>query len=343
MTHRIATFGELMLRLSPPGRERLLQSPRFEAVFGGGEANVAVSLACFGRDVRFITVLPPNALGDAAVSELRRRGVETAGILRRGRRMGLYFAEPGAGPRPSRVLYDREGSALADAGPGDFDWTRILEGVDWLHVTGITPALSQSAADLTIEAVRAARAAGASVSVDLNYRAKLWNYGKKAAEIMPDILRAADLAIGNEDDFQKTIGLGAAFEAGRGVLDPAGYEALTADVLAAFPNLQRVAVSLRENRSADHNGWSGVLRNRAEFLVGPAYDLTSIVDRIGGGDAFAAGLIHRLLARGSDRDALRFAVAAAALKHTIPGDFNLVSEAEVLELTDGDGSGRIQR
>ncbi|MDD8027291.1 MAG: sugar kinase [Acidobacteriota bacterium] len=342
MAHRIVTFGEIMLRLSPPGRERFFQSENWTARFGGGEANVAVSLARFGRETSFLTVLPDNPVAEAAIAELRRHGVGTDGIIRRGRRMGIYFAEIGAGPRPSRIVYDRDGSAVSEAGPGDVDWSRAFAGASWFHVTGITPALSRSAADLTIEGMRAAKAAGLTISLDLNYRAKLWRYGASATEVMPGLASLADLLLANEEDCQKALGIGIA-PGPDGKLELKVYEDLTAAVLGAFPNLSRTAVTLRASRSADRNGWSAVLRTRAGFLAGPPYEIEGIVDRVGSGDAFAAGFIHGLLSFDDDARALAFAVAASCLKHTVPGDFNLVSEKEVLDLLAGDASGRIRR
>jgi len=340
---KIVTFGEIMLRLSPPGREAFFQSPRLEATFGGGEANVAVSLARFGHAVRYASVVPPNDIGEAALRELRRWGVETDFVARGGRRLGIYFAETGANQRPSKVVYDRGHSALAEAKPGTIDWERIFDGADWFHTTGITPALSQSAADLTLEAVKAAKARGLTVSVDLNYRAKLWKYGRSAPEVMREVVRHADVAVANEEDCQKSLGLEARADVRSGNLELAAFEDLTARVLETFTNLGRVAVTLRESHSADWNGWSGVLRNRTEFLAGPKYDIRDIVDRIGGGDAFAAGLIHGLRSLPTDREALAFAVAASCLKHSIPGDFNLIGEKDVLALLAGDASGRVQR
>jgi 2-dehydro-3-deoxygluconokinase len=339
----IVTFGEIMLRLSPPGRERLFQSPRLDAVFGGGEANAAVSLALLGHDVRYVSVIPANDIGDAAVCELRKWGVDTSFVLRQGRRLGIYFAETGANQRASKVVYDRTGSAMAEAKPGDFDWKRTFAGAGWFHVTGITPALSASAAELTLQAVQAARAARIPVSVDLNFRAKLWNYGKTAPEVMRGIVKYADLLIGNEEDCQKALEIGTATGAASGKFDVQEYERLTASVLGEFPNLSRAALTLRESRGADDNGWTGVMRNRKEFLAGPSYDIRDIVDRIGAGDAFAAGLIHGLVAGFADEKALAFAVAASCLKHSIPGDFNLVTEREVLDLMAGDVSGRVRR
>jgi len=339
----IVTFGEIMLRLSPPGRELLFQSPRLEAVFGGGEANVAVSLAIFGHQVRYVSAVPKNDIGDAAVRELRKWGVDTGPVLRQGRRLGIYFAETGANQRASKVTYDREGSGIAEAKCGDFDWAKALAGAGWFHVTGITPALSVTAADLTLEAVKAARAAKLTVSVDLNYRAKLWTYGKSAREVMREVTQHADVLVGNEEDCQKALGVEMPAGTKTETLAAAAYESLTERVLNEFPNLARVAITLRESHSVDHNGWSAVMRNRAKFMVGPSYDILNIVDRIGAGDAFAAGLIHGLASRLSDEDALGFAVAASCLKHSVPGDFNLVAEKDVQALVEGDRSGRVRR
>jgi len=339
----VATFGEIMLRLSPPAKELLFQSPRLEAVFGGGEANVAVSLAILGHRSRWISVVPANPVGEAALRELRRHGVDVGAVVRGGRRLGIYFAETGANERPSQVIYDREGSGIAEAKPGDIDWPRALDGMDRLHVTGITPALSASAAALTLEAVKAARAKKMTVSLDLNYRAKLWKYGRPAPEVMRELAAEADLIVGNEEDCQKALGIGAAADVTAGKLDVKAYEALTAEVLAAFPNAARVAVTLRESLSSDWNRWSAVMRTAKQFMAGPTYEIRSIVDRIGTGDAFAAGLIHGLASFERDGEALDFAVAAAALKHSIPGDFNLSTEKDVAALARGDRSGRVRR
>jgi 2-dehydro-3-deoxygluconokinase len=339
----IATFGEIMLRLSPPGKELLFQSPRLGATFGGAEANVAVSLAILGHRSRWISVVPANPVGEAALRELRRYGVDTRAVARGGRRLGIYFAETGANERPSQVVYDRDGSGIAEAKPGDIDWAVALEGMDRLHVSGITPALSAAAAALTLEAVKAARERGRSVSLDLNYRAKLWRYGRPAPEVMREIAALANILIGNEEDCQKALGIGPAVEAAAGMLDVKAYERLTAEVMAAFPNLERVAITLRESLSADWNRWSAVLRNKTAFLAGPTYEIRSIVDRIGTGDAFAAGLIHGLTTFETDAEALDFAVAAGALKHSIPGDWNLSTEKDILALAQGDRSGRVRR
>ena len=338
-----ASFGELMLRLSPPGNERFLQSPSFEASFGGGEANVAVSLARFGHAARFISVIPANPLGDAAVAELMRRGVGTSSIVRSDGRLGIYFAEPGAGPRPSVVLYDRESSAIALAAPGAIDWGRALEGVDWFHTIGITPALSRSAAALTREAVDAARSRGIRISIDLNFRSKLWRYGVPAPEVMRVLFAEADLGIANEEDCRLALSMRGGAFGPDGAADPDLVEELLEAVMAEFPRLERMAVTLRESRSADHNVWSAALRGRSGFRMGPRLEIFPVVDRIGAGDAFAAGLIHGLHAFDSEEDALAFAVAASGLKHTVPGDFNLASEAEVRSVMSGDVSGRIRR
>ncbi len=339
----IATFGEIMLRLSPPGKELLFQSPELRATFGGGEANVAVSLAVWGHRSRWISVVPEGPVGEAALRGLRSHGVDVGAVVRGGPRLGIYFAETGANERPSQVFYDREGSGIAQAKPGAVDWAAALDGMDLLHVTGITPALSATAAALTLEAVKAARARAMAVSVDLNYRSKLWRYGRTAPDVMREIAGFADLLVGNEEDCQKALGLGGPAEAGAGPLEVKAYEELTAAVLAAFPRLARVAVTLRESVSADWNRWSAVLRNRAGFLAGPVHEIRAVVDRIGTGDAFAAGLIHGLGRFASDREALEFAVAAAALKHSIPGDWNLASESDVMALVRGDRSGRVRR
>jgi 2-dehydro-3-deoxygluconokinase len=338
-----AAFGEIMLRLSPTGSERLFQSHDIRAFFGGAEANVAVSLAIFGRDVRYISVIPEGEIGDAAVRELAKWGVYTEYVVRRGKRLGIYFAEPGANQRPSKVIYDRDGSGIAEARRGDIEWEQALSSVAWLHLTGITPALSAGAADLTLEAARTAKGRGITVSLDLNYRAKLWNYGKSAPEVMRELVGYADVVMANEEDCQKSLGISPPAEIKGGAPDPATYELLTKEVMEHYPNISRIAVTLRKSRSADSNGWSAVLRNRNEFLVGSEYDIPDIVDRVGSGDAFAAGLIHGLTAFSSDREAMEFAVAASCLKHSIPGDFNLVSEKDVLALLGGQASGRVQR
>ena len=339
----VVTFGEVMLRLKSPATERLLQSPALEATFGGAEANVAVSLAQFGLPVSFVTALPANALGDACIGELRRFGIDTTHVRRQGARIGIYFLETGANQRPSRVVYDRNGSAIAEAKPGDFDWDAIFDGAGWFHVTGVTPAISQSAADLCIEAAKRARELGLTVSCDYNYRNNLWRYGKRAPEVMRRLVEHAHVGIANEEDCQKALGLEADIDVRGGELEIDRYRALAERVLAEFPNLEKQVITLRESRSADANGWSACLHNRSELLVSRHYEITDIVDRVGAGDAFAAGLVHGLLTYGDDCQALEFATAASCLKHSIPGDFNRVNASEVESLVKGEASGRVQR
>ncbi|MBI2438741.1 MAG: sugar kinase [Lentisphaerae bacterium] len=343
MNNRIITFGEIMLRLKSPGFERLFQSPLLEATFGGGEANVAVSLANFGLNAAFVTVLPKNEIGDACIAELRRFGVDTALIVRGSGRMGIYYLENGAGQRASKVIYDRAHSAIALATSGALDWKKIFAGATWFHITGITPAISQSAADLSLEAVQAARQAGLTVSCDFNYRGKLWKYGKSAPEVMTALVKFVDIGIANEEDCQKSLGIKSEIKVEQGRLDPAQYRELTEKVLKAFPNLKMIAITLRESHSADSNGWSACLNDGKQFLVSRKYEITDIVDRVGGGDAFAAGLIYGLLSGKGPEAALNFAVAASCLKHTIPGDFNRVTADEAEKLSGGEGSGRVQR
>jgi 2-dehydro-3-deoxygluconokinase len=345
---RVITLGEIMLRLGSPGHERLFQSPTLQATFGGGEANVAVSLAFFGIDAALVTVLPEGPIGEAAIGELRRHGVDTSRIIRAGDRIGIYFVEAGSDDRPSVVVYDRAHSAISEAGPESLDWDAVCHGVDWFHVTGITPALSQSAADLCFAAVSSAKERGLTVSCDYNFRAKLWKYGKQAPEVMRELVRLVDVGIANEEDCQLSLGIALEAPAAHddAVPDTADldrYERLCARVLEEFPNLRCQAITLRRSHSASHNEWSACLGNRREFLTGPRYDLAHIVDRVGGGDSFAAGLIYGLLNGFSDQRALDFAVAASALKHTVPGDFNRVTVEEVQRLVAGGVGGRIQR
>jgi 2-dehydro-3-deoxygluconokinase len=345
---RALTLGEIMLRLSSPGHERLFQSPNLQAAFGGGEANVAVSLATLGIDAALVTVLPQGPIGDAALAELRRHRVDTSHVVRSGERVGIYFLETGSDDRPSVVVYDRAHSAISEAGPGSFDWDAVFQGVDWFHVSGITPALSQSAADLCFDAVSSAKRHGATVSCDYNFRAKLWGYGKQPPEVMRELVRLVDVGIANEEDCQRSLGITVQAEPVRGdavpdTLDLDHFGRLCAKVLEEFPNLRCQAITLRTSHSASHNEWSACLCNRREFLVGPRYDLAHVTDRVGTGDSFAAGLIYSLLTGSSDQQALDFAVAASALKHTIPGDFNLVTLEEVQRLAAGEVGGRIQR
>ncbi len=333
-----------MLRLAPPGFERLLQSPQFLATFGGGEANVAVAVAQFGLAARYVTVLPANnPIADALIGELRRFGVDTSRIVRGKGRMGLYFVEPGANQRASKVVYDRENSAIALASPGDIGWANALDGGSWFHITGITPAISESAARLSFEALGAARERGLTISCDLNYRKNLWKYGKSAKEVMSELFRSVDVGIANEEDCQAALGIAAPIDVHAGSLETEQYRALAEKVLDAYPNLRMIAITLRESKSASHNGWSACLHDRREFLVSRHYEITHIVDRVGGGDSFAGGLIFGLIALGGHREALEFAVAASCLKHSVPGDFNRFTREEVEQLVQGGGAGRVQR
>jgi 2-dehydro-3-deoxygluconokinase len=342
---RVVTFGEVMLRLKSPGFERLLQSPQLEATFGGAEANVAVSLAQFGLPVSFVTALPSNSLGESAVSEIRKFGVDTSFIKRAGDRLGIYFLESGSNQRASKVTYDRAGSSIAAAKPGDFDWSAILEGATWFHISGVTPAISASAAALSLEAVKAARAKGITVSCDYNYRKNLWRYGKKAPEVMREIVSNATIGIANEEDCQKALGIESDESGTRegGRLDIERYSRLAEKVLKEFPNLEKQAITLRESHSADHNGWSAILHNRTKSFTSRKYDITNIVDRVGAGDSFAAGFIYGSITYRDDQRALEFATAASCLKHSILGDFNRVDVSEVETLVKGEGSGRVQR
>lgn len=345
MSTRIVTFGEIMLRLKSPGFERLFQSPTLEATFGGGEANVAVSCASYGMDASYVTVLPDNDIGLACARELRGFGVDTRDIVYTSGRMGIYFVESGAVQRPSKVIYDRAGSAIAEAKPGDIDWKKAFAGASWFHITGITPAISDGARLLAIESVKAAKALGLTVSCDLNYRKNLWKYGKTASEVMPELAKYVDVVIANEEDVQKALGISAESAASveDGKLDTGVYERIAKAVMNAYPNVSRVAITLRESKSANHNDWSACLYNGKEFLLSRKYQITHIVDRVGGGDSFSGGLIYGLNTYSDDRSALEFAVAASCLKHSIPGDYNRVSVKEVEALMKGSGSGRVQR
>lgn len=337
------TFGEIMLRLKPPYHERLFQGLMLESTFGGGEANVAVSLANFGLDVAYLTVLPNNAIGDGCVQELRKFGVDTTRIQRGTGRMGIYFIEPGANQLPSKVVYDREFASIALAKPGDIDWEKAFDGIGLFHITGITPAISESAMLLSLEAVKTAKAKGITVSCDLNYRKNLWKYGKNASEVMPELMNYVDVAIANEEDCQKSLGVKVDADVESGKLDVSNYESLSSHVLESYPDLKLIAITLRESQSADSNGWAACLNDRDHFYLSKRYEIRDIIDRVGGGDAFAAGLIYGLHTFESKQDALEFAVAASCLKHSIIGDFNRVNVADVKNLMGGDASGRVQR
>lgn len=348
MSNKVVTLGEIMLRLKPPAFERFFQSPQLEATFGGGEGNVAVSLAILGLHVAFVTRLPKNAIADACIRTLRGYGVDTSQIVRGGQRMGIYFLEAGANQRPSKVVYDRAHSAISTATTADFDWEAIFAGAGWFHITGITPALSETAAALSLAAVKEAKSRGVTVSCDYNFRKKLWQYGKSAPEVMTELVKYVDVGIANEEDCQRSLGVSldagdwqAAVESGK--LDTARYRALAQKMFATFPNLKYQAITLRQSFSASHNGWSACLYNGSDFFVSRTYDITDIVDRVGGGDSFAAGLIYGLHTGMADEDALNFAVAASCLKHSIGGDVNLATLDEVKSLAAGDASGRVQR
>ena len=337
------TFGEIMLRLKSPNLERFFQSPLLEATFGGGEANVAAGLSRFGLNVAYVSLIPDNPIGDACISELKKHNVDTSLILRKGNRLGIYFLEAGANQRPSKVVYDRSYSAIAEAKPGDINWDKVFNEVSWFHLSGITPAISLSASELSLEAVKKAREKGITVSCDLNYRGKLWKYGKSAPEVMTELVKYVDIAIGNEEDCQKSLGVKADIDIESGKLKVNKYQELTDKILGLYPNIKKIAITLRESHSANHNGWSAVLNDREEFLISKKYEIYNIIDRVGAGDAFAAGLIYGLNSLSNDKEALEFAVAASCLKHSIPGDLPLLSVEEVKSLTGGVASGRVQR
>lgn len=345
MKEKIATFGEIMLRLSPPNFQRFIQARSFDAVFGGGEANVAVSLANFGFPVDYVTKLPFNEIGNSCIQFLSQFGINTTKIVRGGKRLGIYYLEMGSSLRPSKVIYDRSHSAIAEATNNEFDWNSIFEGVNWFHWTGITPAISENLAQICLEAVKAARKKGIIVSCDLNFRNKLWNYGKEPSEIMPELVKDCDIAIGNEEDAEKVLGIKAPdIDVTSGNIDAEKYRYVVEEMRRKYPNLKKVAITLRGSISASHNTWSALLYDGNEIYFGPQYNITPIVDRIGGGDSFMAGLIYGLINYKEDLQvALNFAVAASCLKHTIIGDFNLVSVEEVLKLMKGDTSGRVVR
>ena len=340
---RVITFGEIMLRLKSPALERFFQSPSLEATFGGGEANVAVSLANYGMDAAFVTALPNNAIGEACRRDVRSFGVDVSNIKMTDGRMGIYFLETGSNQRPSKVVYDRADSAIAIAPIDLFDWEKIFEGADWFHISGIAPAISASAAELSLAACKAAKKCGVKVSCDLNYRKNLWKYGKEAKEVMSEIAKYIDVAIANEEDFQKSLGITADSDVESGSLDRNVYEGIAKKAMALYPNLERVAITLRESKSADRNDWAACIYDGKEFYVSRKYEITDIVDRVGGGDSFSGGLIYGLLTFEKQSDALEFAVAASCLKHTISGDYNRVTVAEVTALMKGSGSGRVER
>ena len=340
---KVLTFGEIMLRLKAPGHERFFQSPMLEATFGGGEANVAISLANYGMDAEFLTVLPKNDIAECCIRELRYFGVDTKKIVRSEGRMGIYYLEGGANQLPSKVVYDRAYSSIALAKPGDIDWDKAFEGVDWFHITGITPAISESAMELPLEAVKEAKKRNITVSCDLNYRKNLWKYGKKASEVMRELAKYVDVAIANEEDVQKSLEITVDVNVESGELDRKKYKALGNKVLESYPNMKCIAITLRESHSADWNGWAACLNDGKDFYVSKKYEIRDIIDRVGGGDSFAGGLIYGLNQYEDKQSALEFAVAASCLKHSVIGDFNRVSVSDVEKLMGGDGTGRVQR
>ena len=338
---KIVTMGEIMLRLSPEGNKRFVQSESFDVIYGGGEANVAVSCANYGHDAYFVTKLPTHEIGQAAVNSLRRYGVNTQYIARGGDRVGIYYAETGASMRPSKVIYDRAGSSIAEANPEDFDFDAIMEGADWFHWSGITPAISDKAAVLTKLACEAAKRHGVTVSVDLNFRKKLWT-SEKAISIMRPLMEYVDVCIGNEEDAELCLGFKPEADVEAGNTGAEGYKGIFKQMAETF-GFKYVISTLRESYSATHNGWKALIYNGKEFYESKHYDINPIIDRIGGGDSFSGGIIHGLLTKANQGEALEFAVAASALKHTINGDFNLVSASEVESLAGGNANGRVQR
>lgn len=338
---KIVTLGEIMLRLSTPGNKRFVQSDSFDAVFGGGEANVAVSCANYGHEVYFVSKLPEHEIGQSAINALRKYGVKTDYIARGGDRIGIYYLETGASMRPSKVIYDRAHSAIAEASATDFDFDKIMEDASWFHWSGITPAISEKAARLTELACQAAKRHHVTVSVDLNFRKKLWTK-EQAQAVMRPLMQYVDVCIGNEEDAELCLGFKPDADVVGGKTDAEGYKSIFAAMVDEF-GFKYVISTLRESFSASHNGWKAMIYNGKEFYVSKRYDITPIIDRVGGGDAFSGGIIHGLLTMRTQAEALEFAVAASALKHTINGDFNLVSEEEVKALAGGDASGRVQR
>lgn len=342
---KVVTFGEIMMRLSPPGFQRLTQARAFDVVYGGGEANVAVSLANYGVAVDYVTRLPKNEIGEACKRFLREQGVGVGKIITGGERLGIYFLEMGAASRGSLVVYDRSNSSIASIEPGMVDWKTVFADAGWFHWTGITPAISRGAAEACLEAVQVAKEMGLTVSCDLNYRSKLWKWGRKAGEVMAELVQYCDIAIGNEEDAAQVFGIHAAdTDVTSGQVDAAKYRSVCEQLANRFPSLQTIAITLRGSLSASHNTWSGILWHAGQVWVAPQFDITYIVDRVGAGDAFMGGLIYGLLKYGEDKQsALNFAVAASCLKHTIFGDVNAVTIAEVEKLMGGDASGRVSR
>ena len=341
MAKRVITFGEIMLRLAPEGYYRFVQANSFGATYGGGEANVAVSLANFGIDTAFVTKLPAHEIGQAAVNELRKFGVDTSRIVRGGNRIGIYFLEKGASQRPSKVIYDRAHSAIAEASPEDFDWNEIFQNADWFHFTGITPALNDTLAAICLEACKKAKELGLTVSCDLNYRNKLWSR-EKAGQVMSELCKYVDVCIANEEDAADVFGIRAAnTDVTKGAVSHEGYKDVAKQLAGRF-GFSKVAITLRESLSASDNNWAAMLYDGTEFYFSKKYAV-HIVDRVGGGDSFGGGLIYACLNQYDPQSAIEFAAAASCLKHSVKGDMNMVSVSEVQKLAGGDGSGRVQR
>lgn len=347
MSKKIVTFGEIMLRLATPGYERFSQATYFTATFGGGEANVAVSLVNYGMDAEFVTRMPKNDIAQSCLMNLHKYGVSTKNVVFGGERLGIYFLETGAVARSSKVVYDRAHSSIADIQPGMINWKEVLKGADWFHWTGITPALSQGAADACLEAIKACNEMGITVSTDLNYRKNLWKYGKMASEVMPALVEGCDIILGNEEDADMVFGIKPeGFEVAHidGDVNAAEFESVCTQLMKRFPRAKKVIITLRGSINANHNTWRGVLYSNGKLHQSKRYDITHIVDRVGGGDSFMGGLIYGLLTyAGDDQKALEFAAAASCLKHTIYGDFNMVTVEEVEKLMGGDASGRVSR
>ena len=345
MGQKVVTFGEIMLRLATPEYQRFEQATSFEASFGGGEANVAVSLANYGIKTDFVTRLPKNDIGRSAIMDLRKYGVGTDNIVLGGERVGIYFLETGAVSRASKVVYDRAWSAISQIEKGMVNWDKIFEGAAWFHWTGITPAISQGAADVCLEAVKAASERGITISTDLNFRKKLWNYGKSAGEVMEELVEYCDVILGNEEDAAMVFGIHPkGIDVTKGHVEAEAYESVCQQLMEKFPKAKKAIITLRGSISANHNTWSGVLYNGKNLYQAPEYQITHIVDRVGGGDSFMGGLIYGLLTyKDDDQKALNFAVAASCLKHTIHGDYNRVTVDEVEKLMSGDASGRVSR
>jgi 2-dehydro-3-deoxygluconokinase len=345
MHKRIITFGEIMLRLSTPGFRRFSQCDSFDVIYGGGEANVAISLANYGIPVEFVTLLPDNDIGNCALMTLRKHNVGTKHVVFGGERLGIYFLETGAVSRASKVIYDRANSAISQIEPGMIKWEEVFKDAGWFHWTGITPAISQGTADVCLEAVKAANKLGLTVSCDLNYRKKLWKYGKKPSEIMENLVKGCDIILGNEEDAEMVFNIKPeGIDVTKGDVTARAYKSVCQQLMDKFPKTKKVIITLRGSISASHNTWSGVLFDGKTLFEAPQYDITHIIDRVGGGDSFMGGLIYGLLAyKGDDQKALNFAVAASCLKHTIEGDYNLVTIREVEKLMAGDASGRVSR